>query len=53
MALGDDNNDTIQTIVEALQDLDLMQRVADYARGRERDGTPWQERLDALCKEIY
>jgi hypothetical protein len=46
-------NDTVQLIVEALQDLGLHQRISDYAVGRDRDGEPWQARLDALYKEIY
>lgn len=46
-------NDTVQLIVQALRDLEIMQRVDDYARGRDRDGQPWQERLDHLYKQIY
>lgn len=46
-------NDTVQMIIEALHDLGLMQRVADYARGAERDGPDWQERLDHLHQQIY
>lgn len=51
--MDEDNIDTVQMIIEALQDLDLMQRVADYARGHDRDADPWQDRLDKLYREIY
>ena len=52
--LSEASNDTVQIIIEGIQDLGVHQRFADYATGRERDsGIDWQARIDALFKEIY
>lgn len=54
LGLSDNSNETVQIIIEGIQDLGLHQRFADYATGRERDSSiDWQARIDALFKEIY
>jgi hypothetical protein len=55
VGLSDEANDFAQLLLEAVQDLGLMQRVADYARGRERDADiGWfEQELAKFTKEIY
>jgi hypothetical protein len=53
--LSEDANDFAQLLLEAVQDLDLMQRFQDYVRGRHRDADlGWfEQELEKFRKEIY
>lgn len=52
VGLSESANDTAQSIVEFLQDMDLVEKLFAYLKGRSRDSKP-EDDWDALLKEIY